>query len=67
MRGLSQDSCAPRANGEARSGGPSRGRCRLAPNRYRFLVEQNYLMGNPWHGIHVPRARLGQNGMWAGS
>ncbi|MDF3839983.1 hypothetical protein P3W85_44735 [Cupriavidus basilensis] len=24
-------------------------------NLYRFLVDQNYLMGNPWHGIHVPR------------
>lgn len=25
-------------------------------NLYRFLVDQNYLMGNPWHGVHVPRA-----------
>ncbi|MEN7527702.1 phage integrase family protein [Cupriavidus sp. DL-D2] len=24
-------------------------------NLYRFLVDQNYLMGNPWHGVHVPR------------
>lgn len=25
-------------------------------NLYRFLVDQNYLMGNPWNGVHVPRA-----------
>lgn len=24
-------------------------------NLYRFLVDQNYLMGNPWHGVHAPR------------
>ncbi|TWG87956.1 site-specific recombinase XerD [Cupriavidus gilardii J11] len=25
-------------------------------NLYRFLVDQNYLMGNPWHGVHAPRS-----------
>lgn len=25
-------------------------------NLYRFLAEQNYLIGNPWHGVPVPRA-----------
>ncbi|MDF3838241.1 hypothetical protein P3W85_35710 [Cupriavidus basilensis] len=24
-------------------------------NLYRFLADQNYLMGDSWHGIHVPR------------
>lgn len=24
-------------------------------NLYRFLADQNYLMGNSWHGMHVPR------------
>lgn len=25
-------------------------------NLYRFLVDQNYLMGNPWHGVHAPHS-----------
>ncbi|WP_416047486.1 phage integrase family protein [Cupriavidus basilensis] len=41
-----EGSLSPRAQGYALG---------VLNNLYRFLVDQNYLMGNPWHGIHVPR------------